>query len=254
MQALAGQATQALSTQTPKRTLLLPQSAAWNYQGAPVSSDPHAGGPLEQRGSPLASCRAAVIMLHGRNAGPANILELAEPLADPELAFLAPAAAGRTWYPQSFLAEAGRNEPQLSSALRRVAALVGFIEAQGLPRHRIALLGFSQGGCLAAESAVRLAAGGALGGLIALSAGLIGPPGTRWDYPGAFGGMPALFGCSDADAHIPAARVRESAEVFTRMGATVSAILYPGMGHQVNADELARARRILSAARGAPER
>jgi predicted esterase len=97
-------------------------------------------------------------------------------------------------------------------------------------------MGFSQGGCLASTYAVRHA--GRFGGVFALSAGLIGPPGTTWDYPGDFGGTPVFLGCSDVDSHIPKERVGESAEVFRRMGAVVTARLYPGMGHTVNQDEL----------------
>jgi hypothetical protein len=57
-------------------------------------------------------------MVHGRDAGPANILDLAPRLSRPNLTYLAPAAAGRTWYPNSFMAEIASNEPGLSSALR----------------------------------------------------------------------------------------------------------------------------------------
>jgi predicted esterase len=48
-----------------------------------------------------------------------------------------------------------------------------------------------------------------------------------------------FLGCSDRDPHIPAERVEESAEVFQRLGGTVTSRLYPGMGHTVNADEIA---------------
>ena len=66
------------------------------------------------------------------------------------------------------------------------------------------------------------------------SGGLIGPPGTTWDDAGNFAGTPVFLGCSDIDAHIPKARVDESADVFARMGAAVTKRIYPGMGHLVN--------------------
>lgn len=44
------------------------------------------------------------------------------------------------------------------------------------------------------------------------------------------------------------ARVEESAAVFARMGAEVTPRLYPGMGHLVNDDEIARAREIMEQA------
>lgn len=209
-------------------------------------TDPHAGQPVAAAGAAIDGARAAVIMVHGRNAGPRNILELATPLAHPGIAFLAPGAAGHTWYPLSFLAERDQNEPGLSSALGMLRQLVDEIETRGIPRSRVVLLGFSQGACLAAEFALRHPV--RYGGLVAFSGGLIGPPGTTWNVPGDFVGMPAFFGCSDVDAHVPRWRVDESAAVFTRMGATTDLRIYPGMGHLVNDDEIAAARAIVAAA------
>jgi predicted esterase len=186
-----------------------------------------------------------MIMIHGRNAGPRNILDLVGALRHPEFTYLAPAAAGGTWYPFSFLAETARNEPGLSSGLRVIDRLVQEIDSKGIPRRRIILLGFSQGACLSSEYAVRHA--GRLGGLVAYSGGLIGPPGTVWDQPGTLDGTPVFLGCSDVDTHVPKARVDDSAAVFTRMGAEVTERIYPGMGHQVNEDELEFARGLMDA-------
>jgi predicted esterase len=213
-----------------------------------VTSDPHAGQPVVAAGAPLDTARAAMILVHGRNAAPRNILELATPLAHPGVAYLAPAAAGHTWYPLSFLAERGQNEPGLSSALGMLRQLVEDVEARGIPRSRIVLLGFSQGACLASEFALRHP--GRYGGIVVFSGGLIGPPGTTWDAPGDLAGTPAFFGCSDVDAHVPRWRVDESAAVFSRMGATTDLRIYPGMGHLVNDDEIAAARAIVAAAAG----
>ena len=212
---------------------------------------PHAHQPVIAKGTPLGAGRAAMIMLHGRNAGPANILELGDLLGHPDFTFLAPSAAGGTWYPLSFLSDVSRNEPSLSSALELVDRLVAEI-ATRLPRKRIMLLGFSQGACLALEYVVRAAARGApaCGGVIGLSGGLIGPPGTVWEvergeHPGNLAGMPVLLACSDVDPHIPKTRVEESAAVLERMGARVILRMYPGMGHQVNEDEISLARGIM---------
>jgi predicted esterase len=213
-----------------------------------ATGDPHTGLPVVAAGAPLDRADAAMIMLHGRNAGARNILELATPLSHPAFAYLAPPAAGNTWYPLSFLAERSQNEPGLSSALAVLGQLVDQVVARGIPQSRIVLLGFSQGACLAAEFAVRHPA--RYGGLIAFSGGLIGPPGTTWDSPGDFAGMPAFFGCSDVDAHVPRWRVDESAAVFTRMGAATDLRIYPGMGHLVNDDEIAAARAVMAAAAG----
>jgi predicted esterase len=194
---------------------------------------------------PLGKSPGVVIMVHGRNAAPSNILDLVPRLGRPDLTYLAPAAAGRTWYPLSFMAEKEKNEPGVSSGLRVLERLVEDVVARGMARDRIVLLGFSQGACLTAEFAVEHAR--RYGSVILYSGGLIGPPGTTWEYPGSFEGTPIFLGCSDEDAHVPKTRVDESAAVFTRMGAAVTGRNYPGMGHLVNDDEIAFTRALLDA-------
>ena len=209
---------------------------------------PHGGGPVVMLGRPLGEGRAAMVMIHGRNAGPKNILDLAGPLAHSEFTYLAPAAAGGTWYPYSFMAERATNEPGLSSGLAVVAGLIEKIVASGVPRRRIILLGFSQGACLASEFVARDP--DRYGALIAFSGGVIGPPGTTWNGPGRLDGMPVFLGCSDIDGHVPKTRVDESAAVFERMGARVTERIYPGMGHLVNEDELTWARDVMAEGAG----
>ena len=195
-------------------------------------------------GAPLRRARAAVILLHGRGASAEGMLELAEVFAQPDLAFLAPQAPGHTWYPLSFLAPLAANEPALSRALATVGDTVGEVIADGLAPERIVLLGFSQGGCLALEYAARNAR--RYGGLVGLSAGLIGPPGIPRQYAGSLAGTPAFLGCSDVDAHIPLARVHESTQALRALGGEVSERIYPGMGHTINDDEVDAVRALLA--------
>ena len=204
---------------------------------------PHADQPIVEAGVPLGLARAAVLMVHGRNATPANILDLVPRLGRPALTYLAPAAAGRTWYPHSFLADIATNEPGLSSGLAVLGRLVARVEEAGVPRSRIVLLGFSQGACLAAEFAVRHPS--RYGGVVILSGGAVGPIGTDWNDQGHFDGTPVFLGCSDQDAHVPEARVRGTAAHFARMGADVTLRIYPGMGHLVNDDEITWVQRLL---------
>jgi len=206
---------------------------------------PHAGQPVVHAGVPLGQARAVVILVHGRNAGPANILDLVPRLARPDLTYLAPAAANRTWYPHSFMAEIASNEPGLSSALGVLKSLLDEVQAAGISRSRVVLIGFSQGACLTAEFAVRHPS--RFGGVVVFSGGAIGPPGTRWDHEGRFDGTPVFFGCSDSDSHVPESRVIESAGIFARMGADVTTRIYPGLGHLVNDDEMAFAQGLLDA-------
>jgi predicted esterase len=197
---------------------------------------PHQKQPLARAGRPVEEASGAVVMMHGRGATAESILELRHEFESPELAYVAPQAAGYTWYPNSFMAPMERNEPGLSSALARLGEVLAGLEAAGIPPERTILLGFSQGACLALEFAARNARRYAA--VIGLSGGLIGPPGTPREYPGSFEGTPIFLGCSDRDPHIPRERVDESAEVLRRMGAEVTERIYPAMGHTVNEDEM----------------
>lgn len=216
-----------------------------------------------------------MILVHGRGAAPENILDLAGALAHPAFAYLAPGAAGGTWYPYSFMADRSQNEPGLSSGLSVLANLVDHVVASGIPREKIVIGGFSQGACLASEFAARTAT--RYGGVLVFSGGLIGPPETTWHVNdettgdgsdalrektpreqtpqeetlrGDFAGTPVFFGCSDVDAHVPKHRVDESAEVYKKLGASVEKRIYPGMGHLINEDELEYARSIVAAVGG----
>jgi phospholipase/carboxylesterase len=88
------------------------------------ADDPHRNQPVLQRGRALDSAAAAVILVHGRGASADDILGLADEFDLPELAYLAPEAAGHTWYPSSFLAPIEQNQPWLNSALRLLGAAV----------------------------------------------------------------------------------------------------------------------------------
>jgi predicted esterase len=185
-----------------------------------------------------------MIMVHGRNAAPENILELAPVLDRPEFAYLAPAAANGTWYPFSFMAPREKNEPGISSGLFVIESLVSDLLAHGFDPQSIMLLGFSQGACLASEFSIRHPR--RYGGVMALSGGLIGPPATTWDdVTVSLDAMPVFLGCSDVDSHIPAERVLETEAVFRRLGASVTRRLYPGMGHTVIADEIENVQRVM---------
>ncbi|HEX6547878.1 MAG TPA: alpha/beta hydrolase [Candidatus Dormibacteraeota bacterium] len=205
----------------------------------------HQGQRVLAAGVPLAKARGAVIMVHGRGASAEDILTLAELLPQAGLAFLAPQAAGHTWYPNSFLAPIESNEPWLSSALTALAGLCQEVETNGPGLRHSALLGFSQGACLTLEFFARNPR--RYGAVIGFTGGLIGPDGTPRDYPGSLAETPVFLGCGDPDPHIPVARVHETAEVLKRMGAEVTVRIYPGLPHTVNQDEADAAGRLLSA-------
>lgn len=206
---------------------------------------PHQGQPVLTAGEPLDRVQAAMIMVHGRGATAESILTLADELAQPGFIYLAPQAAGDTWYPNSFLAPIPSNEPGISSGLAVIAGLLDHLAEAGIPAERTMLLGFSQGACLSLEFTARHARRYA--GVAGLSGGLIGPDGTPRDYAGSLAGTPIFLGCSDVDFHIPKARVEHSADVLQRLGGDVTTRLYPGMGHLVNQDEINFVRKMMAA-------
>jgi predicted esterase len=196
----------------------------------------HEGQPVFQTGAALKQAAAAMLMIHGRGAGAQDILSLSSELSHPQFAYLAPQAAGYTWYPNRFMEPLPSNEPYLSSALATIDAILESLDQAGLPREKVILLGFSQGACLSLEYAARKVR--RYGGVVALSGGLIGPDGTSRDYPGSLDGTPIFLGCSDIDPHIPKTRVLESAEIMGKIGGNVTTRIYPNMGHTINEDEI----------------
>jgi predicted esterase len=194
-------------------------------------------------GEPVSRARAAMLMVHGRGARAEDILSLANEFNVPGFAYLAPQAAGNTWYPNRFLVPLVENEPWLSSALKFVDDVLTEIINAGIPAEQIILLGFSQGACLTLEFAARNAR--RYGGLVGLSGALIGPDDTPRAYEGSLAGTPVFLGCSDVDLHVPRERVDETAEVLRRLGGEVTERLYPNMDHSVNENEIDFVRGIM---------
>ncbi|MFX0547152.1 alpha/beta hydrolase [Roseovarius sp. S1116L3] len=229
-----------------------------NQTGRSGGTGPHAGQRIAVAGAPLETARLAVIMMHGRGGAPEDMIALGDHLAPPDIAVLAPAAAGRSWWPDSFLAPLDANEPGLGSGLGVIGALLDDLSAQGFGPDRIALVGFSQGACLALEATARLAR--PFRAVAALSGGLLGTgeaagppqdalygrPEKAFEYEGRLDGVPILISCHEEDPHIPLARVRRSAAVLQAMGAAPQTIVIPGAGHGIIADEAAWLRKALA--------
>ena len=208
-----------------------------------MNSNPHASQPLRTAGPQPENADATLVLVHGRGATAESILALYDQLDLPRCAALAPQAAGHSWYPHSFLAPLESNQPYLDSAILRLETIVSNLIARKIPGERIAVLGFSQGACLATEFAARHPR--RYRAIFGLTGGLIGPPGTPRNYAGSLAGTPVFLGSGDPDPHVPFARVEETRQVLTSMGAKVDLRRYPGMSHGVNQDELATVREML---------
>jgi len=206
-------------------------------------SDPHSGASILAAGAEVRAAKAAMIMVHGRGADAADILSLSQVIDRPDVAYLAPEAAGHTWYPRPFTVPVEQNEPYYTSAIRTLARLFARLARDGLSPDKVVLLGFSQGACLSLTFAARNPT--RYGGVIALSGALIGETIDAGDYSGSLAGTPVFLGCSDVDPHIPLARVRQSTEIMRGLGGEVTERIYPGFGHSINEDEVTNIRAVL---------
>ncbi len=200
------------------------------------NSNPHGGAKIFFQGPAPEQAAATVIFLHGRGAGAQDMLALYSTLGLANVAAIAPQANGNSWYPYSFLAPRIENEPHLTSALGVIGRTINDVVARGIPTSKIALLGFSQGACLASEFVARYPR--QYGGLYVLTGGVIGPLGQLENYQGDLKETPVFLGTSDPDAHVPVERVKETAEVLTKLGGSVTIQTYSNMPHTINHDEV----------------
>ena len=196
---------------------------------------------VERRGPVVADARAVVVLLHGRGRDPADVLQLADRIALDDVAYLAPAAPGRTWYPQSFLAPLEDNEPWLSRALASVDELVRAVED---PR-RVVLAGFSQGACLIADH-VAAAGPRRFAGAAVLTGALIGTPDER-ATPSVAHGLPMAFASSRHDEWVSLADARATADAFGAAGADVRWLELDDRVHHVSDRAVDALRELLTA-------
>jgi phospholipase/carboxylesterase len=177
------------------------------------------------------------ILLHGRNRSSEEMLQLAARLNLPNICWKAPDAENGSWYPHRFMEAIASNEPFLSRAVERCDRLVREVTEE------IALVGFSQGACLALEYLLRYP--DRCGAVVAFTGGLIGPSGTNWKPSGTLVGKRVLITGSDIDEWVPEHRVRETASVLLSLGADVRLAIYKGRPHIVGDEEIEEARTFL---------
>lgn len=211
---------------------------------------PHAQQSPLIAGVALGEATHALVLTHGRGGSAEGMLPIARAAKAQQAALVAPVAAGNSWYPDRFLVSRARNEPWLSSALQSLDHAVELARDAGIPNERIVLVGFSQGACLTLDYvAQQSVAGVRFGGVAALAGALIGDDieFLAAERTGNLHGTPVLLACGTADAHIPEARVRATAEVFSRLGATVDLQLYANVGHDIVGDEVQRLAAMVAA-------
>ena len=187
-------------------------------------------------GLPLNQAQKAIIMIHGRGATAESILALVPYLNLSQFAIVAPQAKGNTWYPFGFLSPSEGNLVAVESSLMEIEKIYKEINEAGIASNQIFLIGFSQGACLCLEFAARKAQ--RFGGVVAFTGGLIGDQIQPEKYSGDFLGTPVFIGGSDRDFHVPASRIKESAELLKTMGAEVTVALFDDPDHTIRTEEI----------------
>ena len=195
-----------------------------------------------EKGTSLENASRAMILLHGRGGTADDIMSISDYFSGKSWFFTAPQAEGYEWYPHSFMAPAQMNEPWLDDAVGLVKNLIDNV-AEKIPREKIFILGFSQGACLAAETAARYA--DRYGGIFILTGGLAGEVVDPGKYSGDFKGTKVYISNSDADPHIPLSRSVETRDLLKEMGGDVLLDVFPGKAHSVDLRELDNARKFI---------
>lgn len=185
---------------------------------------------------PLLQAKKAVILIHGRGATAESILSLVPHLNLTDYAILAPQANGNSWYPFGFMVTDEGNRVALENSNKVLSQVWEEIINAGIVAENIFIAGFSQGACLSLEFAARHAQ--KLGGVVAFTGGLIGEKLKPATYSGDFQGTPIYIGSSDRDFHVPAKRIKESADLLRIMGAAVNVELFDDPDHRIREEEI----------------
>ncbi|KGM86991.1 putative esterase [Roseovarius mucosus DSM 17069] len=191
--------------------------------------------------------RSAVVFLHGYGANGADLLGLADPLAEhlPDTLFVAPDAPesipgmpfGLQWFPIPWID--GSSEEEAHRGLMTASAdLNAFLDAlmvdEDLLPEQVVLFGFSQGTMMALHVAPRRE--DALGGVVAFSGRLLSPELLSDEVQSR---PPVLLVHGDADEVVPVQSLPQAAEALQEAGwQDVYAHIMKGTGHGIAPDGL----------------
>ena len=197
--------------------------------------NPHLAAPPVTVGPPVAGARRVAVVVHGRDQDPEYMLEhLVARLEAPDVAFVLPAAADRSWYPARYFDPREANEPWLGHALAAVEAAIGGVEPE-----RVVLAGFSQGACLVADVLAR--APRPFAGAAILTGAFIGPH----PEPAGLDGVPVFMESSRYDEWVALDDVQATAEAFEAAGARVELQVSDDREHRIRDAAVAGVRALL---------
>ena len=191
--------------------------------------------------------RSAVVFLHGYGANGADLLGLADPLADhlPDTLFIAPDAPencagspfGYQWFPIPWID--GSSEEESSRGMQQaVEDLNAFLDAlmvdEDLLPEQVCLFGFSQGTMMSLHVAPRRE--DPVAGIVAFSGRLLEPELLADEVQSR---MPILLVHGDQDDVVPVQSLPQAAEALQNAGFTdVYAHVMKGTAHGIAPDGL----------------
>ncbi|MFE9445871.1 alpha/beta hydrolase [Streptomyces sp. NPDC006602] len=210
-----------------------------------AADNPHLAGPPVLHGAPLDRAGLVVYAVHGRGQGPAFMVEQADRVNLPGVAWVAPGADADTWYPRSFLAPLEENQPRLDQALDTVRAHLADLGRMGWASRDVVLFGFSQGACLLSEYLLRDQPSCA--GAFLHTGGHLGPRARPWSAAPETGlpGTEIVLLCAEEDEFVPLARAEKTAGALAFLGARIELTTYDDPLHRLNEDSIVRLRRML---------
>ena len=201
----------------------------------------------ERKAPQSGEARSAVVFLHGYGANGADLMSLADPMAEhlPDTLFVAPDApeslpdmpSGLQWFPIPWID--GSSEEEAERGLLAAAAdLDAFLDAlmvdEDLLPEQVVLFGFSQGTMMALHVAPRRE--DEVAGIVGFSGRVLRPDLLADEVQSR---PPVLLVHGDADDVVPAQSMPEAAEALQEAGwKDVYAHVMKGTGHGIDPDGL----------------
>lgn len=200
----------------------------------------------KRRAAASGTTKSVVVFLHGYGADGADLLGLADPLAEhmPDTAFVAPDAPERCvtnpmgfqWFPIPYI-DGSSEEAAETSMSQSVSDLNAYLdnvlEDEGVTPRNMILLGFSQGTMMSLHVAPRRDV--AFAGVVGFSGRLLAPETLEDEVKVR---PPILLLHGDQDDLVPPESLPEAGNALTAAGFQVYAHIMKGTGHGIAPDGL----------------
>jgi phospholipase/carboxylesterase len=208
-----------------------------------VDANPHLSIPPMFAGATPSEARCVAVLVHGRGQDEEVMLDVVERLALPDIAYVLPVAAQRSWYPQRYYDPAVESEADVRPALDAIEARAAAAMDEAAANTGLVLCGFSQGACLIAELVARRVPA-RLSGVAILTGSLIGAPAER-RTPASADGLPMFVSCAQDDQWVAVDDAQATAEAFEHAGAQVTFEILDDREHLISDPAVAGLRSLL---------